>query len=71
MNILALLIPATLILGGLGLAAFFWSLRNNQFDDPKGHAERILSDRYDRHPKGESEDERPDERPARHSPDED
>jgi cbb3-type cytochrome oxidase maturation protein len=56
MNILAILIPASLILGGIGLAAFFWSLRNNQFDDPKGHSMRILSDRYDDEP-AESEEE--------------
>jgi cbb3-type cytochrome oxidase maturation protein len=49
-NILTLLIPVTLGLGLLGLAAFFWALRNNQFEDPKGEAERILSDRYDDHP---------------------
>ena len=53
MNILAILIPASLILGGIGLAAFFWSLRNNQYDDPKGHSMRILSDRYDDHPADE------------------
>lgn len=50
MNILTLLIPVTLFLGLLGLAAFFWALRNNQFEDPRGEAERILSDRYDDHP---------------------
>ena len=47
MNILAILIPVSLLLGGAGLVAFFWSLRTNQFDDLKGHATRILSDRYD------------------------
>jgi len=50
MNILTVLIPVTLILGLAGLAAFFWALRHNQFDDPKGEANRILSDRYDDHP---------------------
>ena len=50
MNVLAVLIPVTLALGGIGLAAFFWSLRHNQYDDPQGHAERILSDRYDDRP---------------------
>lgn len=55
MNILAILIPAALFLGLLGLGAFFWSLRHNQFDDPKGHAERILSDRYDDHPADEDD----------------
>jgi len=47
MNILAILIPVSLLLGAAGLVAFFWSLRTNQFDDLKGHATRILSDRYD------------------------
>jgi cbb3-type cytochrome oxidase maturation protein len=42
MTILLLLIPAALAIGGLGLAAFFWALRNGQFDDPDGNAARIL-----------------------------
>jgi len=42
MTILLLLIPAALAIGGLGLAAFFWALRNGQFDDPEGNAARIL-----------------------------
>ncbi|MCF6272674.1 MAG: cbb3-type cytochrome oxidase assembly protein CcoS [Rhodobacteraceae bacterium] len=50
MNILAILIPVSLVLGGLGLAAFFWSIKNHQYDDPKGNAERILSDRFDDEP---------------------
>lgn len=50
MNILTILIPVTLVLGLAGLAAFFWALRHNQFEDPKGEANRILSDRYDDHP---------------------
>ena len=44
MNILALLIPVTLVLGGLGLAVFFWTLRSGQYDDLAGDAERILFD---------------------------
>jgi cbb3-type cytochrome oxidase maturation protein len=52
-NILALLIPASLFLGLLALAAFLWLLRNDQFEDPDGHAMRILSDRYEDHPAGE------------------
>lgn len=47
MNILAVLIPISLLLGGIWLVAFFWSLRASQFEDPKGEAMRILSDRYD------------------------
>jgi cbb3-type cytochrome oxidase maturation protein len=50
MNVLTFLIPIALFLGLIGLGAFFWALRNNQFDDPKGQANRILSDRYDDHP---------------------
>ena len=42
MTIPLLLIPAALAIGGLGLAAFFWALRNGQFDDPEGNASRIL-----------------------------
>lgn len=41
------LIPAALFLGLLGLAAFLWALRNGQFDDPDGAAERILFDDED------------------------
>lgn len=42
MNILALLIPVTLALGIVGLLTFFWTLRNGQYDDLTGDAERIL-----------------------------
>ena len=44
MTILLLLIPAALALGAIGLAAFLWSLRNGQFDDLDGAANRILVD---------------------------
>lgn len=44
MNVLVFLIPVSLILGGLGLAAFLWTLRSNQYDDHEGDAWRILSD---------------------------
>jgi cbb3-type cytochrome oxidase maturation protein len=36
------LIPISLALGLAGLAAFFWSMRHNQFEDLDGDAERIL-----------------------------
>jgi cbb3-type cytochrome oxidase maturation protein len=42
MTVLLMLIPAALAIGGLGLAAFFWALRNGQFEDPDGNAARIL-----------------------------
>lgn len=50
MNILALLIPVSVGLGLVGLAAFLWLLRHDQFEDPEGQANRILSDRYDDRP---------------------
>ncbi|MFO1140096.1 MAG: cbb3-type cytochrome oxidase assembly protein CcoS [Paracoccus sp. (in: a-proteobacteria)] len=51
MAILGILIPVSLGLGGLGLAAFIWALRGRQYDDPKGDAERILSREWDDHPR--------------------
>ena len=47
MKVLAILIPAALGLGLLGLAAFFWSLRHGQFEDLDGAANRILIDEED------------------------
>ncbi|AXQ92767.1 cbb3-type cytochrome oxidase assembly protein CcoS [Cereibacter azotoformans] len=51
MDILAYLIPISLFLGGLGLAAFFWSLKSRQYDDPEGDANRILKTDYDDQPR--------------------
>ncbi|MGP3697792.1 cbb3-type cytochrome oxidase assembly protein CcoS [Rhodobacter sp. NSM] len=51
MEILAYLIPISLFLGGLGLAAFFWSLKSRQYDDPEGDANRILKTDYDERPR--------------------
>ncbi|MES2144275.1 MAG: cbb3-type cytochrome oxidase assembly protein CcoS [Pseudomonadota bacterium] len=47
MDILAYLIPISLILGGTGLAGFFWAMRSHQFDDPDGDAARILCADWD------------------------
>ena len=44
MNVLIYLIPIALFLGLLGLFAFLWALRNGQFDDLDGAAERALFD---------------------------
>jgi cbb3-type cytochrome oxidase maturation protein len=44
MSGLLLLIPAALLLGLVGLAAFLWALRSGQFDDLEGAAGRILFD---------------------------
>lgn len=42
MEVLIYLIPIALFLGILGLVAFLWSLKNKQYDDLKGAANRIL-----------------------------
>lgn len=44
MDVLLFLIPSALLLGVIGLAGFFWSLRSNQYDDLEGAAHRILLD---------------------------
>jgi cbb3-type cytochrome oxidase maturation protein len=44
MNVLVYLVPLALALGGLGLVAFLWALRNGQFDDLEGAAWRAISD---------------------------
>lgn len=51
MDVLVFLIPVSLGLGGLGLAAFFWALRSRQFDDPDGDAHRVLRTDFDDKPK--------------------
>jgi len=42
MSGLTLLIPIALFLGLAGLAAFFWAMRDGQFDDMDGAGMRIL-----------------------------
>ncbi|MBL8709320.1 MAG: cbb3-type cytochrome oxidase assembly protein CcoS [Rhodospirillaceae bacterium] len=44
MTVLLILIPIALVLGGLGLCAFLWSLKSGQYDDLEGAARRILFD---------------------------
>ncbi len=44
MSILYLLIPLSLILLGLAVWAFFWAVKNDQFEDLEGPAHRILFD---------------------------
>ena len=48
MSVGAILIPAALGLGLLGLAAFLWSLKSGQYEALDGAAERILMDDEDR-----------------------
>jgi cbb3-type cytochrome oxidase maturation protein len=44
MTILYLLIPLTLVVMGIAIWAFLWSVRSGQFDDLEGPAYRILMD---------------------------
>jgi cbb3-type cytochrome oxidase maturation protein len=48
MNYLVILVPVAILLGLVGLAAFFWSLRSGQYEDLDGAAERILLDDEDK-----------------------
>ncbi len=62
MEILYLLVPLAVILAGVIVWAFLWSIRSGQFDDLEGPAHRILMD----------EDDAPrrarDDKPARKKP---
>jgi cbb3-type cytochrome oxidase maturation protein len=51
MQVLSYLIPISLTLGVVGLLAFIYTVRSNQYDDPEGDSRRILSDEWDDHPK--------------------
>ncbi len=42
------LIPISVMLGAVGLAAFMWSLRSGQYEDLEGAGHRILGDEDDR-----------------------
>ena len=52
----AVLIPLSIGLGVVGLAAFFWALRNGQYDDPDGAAWRVIPPCYPPEPKGKIHD---------------
>ena len=54
MTSLVYLVPIALLLGGVAVAAFFWSLRSGQYEDLDGAAERVLLEEPDR-PKVEAE----------------
>ncbi len=50
MEVLSILIPLSLVLGGFGLAAFVWNLRRGQYDDPEGDGQRFLTGDHDDQP---------------------
>ena len=47
MNTLLLLIPVSLLVGLVALGTFLWAMRDGQFDDLDGAANRILFDEDD------------------------
>lgn len=47
MSVLVYLIPIALLMGAAGLASFFWAMRDGQFEDLDGAANRILIDEED------------------------
>lgn len=51
MDMLVWLIPISLSLGGIGLIAFFWTMKTHQYEDPEGARHRILSSDFDDAPK--------------------
>lgn len=44
MSVLLFLVPAALLLGLTGLAAFVWTVSSGQYDDLDGAARRALDD---------------------------
>ncbi len=60
MDILYLLIPLSLVLVAVIVAAFLWAIRSGQFDDLEGPAHRILldDDEQPAPPPADAEDER-------------
>lgn len=50
MNVIFVLLPFSLLLALTGLAAFAWTLKNRQYEDPEGDAARILLDHQDEGP---------------------
>ena len=51
MAVLSYLIPISLVLGGVGLLFFVYTVKSDQYDDPDGNAQRILNGDWDDHPK--------------------
>ena len=47
MNIIIILAPFSLLLALTGLAAFWWTFKARQYDDPDGDAARVLYDHLD------------------------
>jgi cbb3-type cytochrome oxidase maturation protein len=44
MEVLVILVPLAIALGGIGLTGFLWSVKNGQYDDLDGAAWRAIAD---------------------------
>lgn len=44
MEVIYGLLPGMLLLGIIGVVVFFWAVKNGQYDDMEGAANRILMD---------------------------
>ncbi len=55
MEIIYLLVPLGLMLLGIAIWAFFWAVKNDQFDDLEGPAYRILFDDEEEQPADHSQ----------------
>lgn len=47
MEVIYGLLPGMLLLGIVGVGVFFWAVRNGQYDDMDGAANRVLMDDED------------------------
>ena len=50
MEVIYGLLPGMLLLGIIGVGVFFWAVRNGQYDDMDGAANRVLMDDDDEIP---------------------
>ncbi|MBS0236551.1 MAG: cbb3-type cytochrome oxidase assembly protein CcoS [Proteobacteria bacterium] len=48
MSILLWMVPLSILLAGVGLWGLLWAIRDNQYNDLQGAAERILFDDDDK-----------------------
>jgi cbb3-type cytochrome oxidase maturation protein len=69
-TILYLLIPLAVILMGIAIGIFVWSIRSGQYDDLEGPAHRILMDDDDPlipgyRPKTKDRDQQAEDRPPK------
>ena len=46
-NVVIMMLGASLLLGGLSLAAFIWGVKNNQFDDHERNMNSVMFDGVD------------------------